>query len=66
MKITLGSEGNTLKSKVAKRFGHAQHYVIYDTETETLEVIENIDDNHTHSVLYELLDKGMRDTFSTS
>jgi predicted Fe-Mo cluster-binding NifX family protein len=58
MKITFGADGNTLDSKVSKRFGHAEYYVIYDADTQKIKAIKNIDDNHTHSVLYELLDKG--------
>jgi predicted Fe-Mo cluster-binding NifX family protein len=60
MKIAFGADGNTLESKVARRFGHAEYYVVYDTETDTQEAIENTEDNHSHSVLYKLLVKGTK------
>ena len=30
MKILLASDGKTLESSIAKRFGHANYYLIYD------------------------------------
>ncbi|MCF8242153.1 MAG: dinitrogenase iron-molybdenum cofactor biosynthesis protein [Melioribacteraceae bacterium] len=64
MKIVIGSDGNTLESKVSKRFGHANYYLIYDTVCNELEIRKNDDDNHTHKILYELLDYGT-DVFIT-
>ena len=58
MKITFGSDGNNLESKISKRFGHAKYYLVYDTESENYEVVENVEENHTHGVLYDLIEKG--------
>ena len=59
MLIAAGSDGNSLKNKMAKRFGHAGYYIIYDTESQKFEAIKNSIDDHTHSILYELLEKGV-------
>lgn len=58
MLIAIGSDGNEITSNVAKRFGHAAYYLIYNSELKTVEAIENIDHDHSHSVLYDFLAKG--------
>jgi predicted Fe-Mo cluster-binding NifX family protein len=41
MKIAITSTGNTLDSKLDQRFGRCSCFVIYDTETKSLEYIPN-------------------------
>ena len=58
MLITVAADENSLESNVAKRFGHANFYLTYNTETGNHEAIINADHDHSHSMLYNLLDKG--------
>lgn len=37
-KIIIGSDRDNLESPIAKRFGHANYYLMYNTETKNLEV----------------------------
>lgn len=41
MKVAITSTGNSLKSKIDKRFGLCSFFVIYDTETKSVEFIPN-------------------------
>jgi len=41
MKIAISSKGNNLDAVLDSRFGRAQFFVLYDTETRTEEVHEN-------------------------
>jgi len=41
MKVAITSTGNTLESKLDKRFGRCSYFVIYDLETKGLEFIPN-------------------------
>jgi len=41
MKICITSTGEDLKSKIDPRFGRAEFFIIYDTETKENEVIKN-------------------------
>ncbi|MFO7761071.1 MAG: NifB/NifX family molybdenum-iron cluster-binding protein [Thermodesulfobacteriota bacterium] len=41
MKIAITSNGKTLDSELDPRFGRAQYFLIVDTETMALEVVEN-------------------------
>lgn len=59
MLIAIGADENKLESKVAKRFGHAAYYIIYNADDKSFEVMKNNDDDHTHAELSELLDKGV-------
>ncbi len=60
MKILFASDGNVPESKIAKRFGHATYYLIYDTENKTFEAIENPGHGEKHEILYELAKKGVK------
>lgn len=61
MKICLGIDGNNLESEMAKRFGHAAYYLIYDTENKTSEVLINkVDQDDNHDILYNIFDKGVK------
>lgn len=59
MLLLLGSDGNDLTSPVAKRFGHAAYYLVYDTDTHTLEAFENVDEGHNHDNLRQFLEQGV-------
>jgi len=59
MLILIGSDGNNFESTIAKRFGHANYYLLYNTETKYLEVFENIEEGHNHDNLQYFLDKGV-------
>jgi len=41
MKVAISSRGNTLQSDVDSRFARCPYYIIYDTESESFEAIEN-------------------------
>ena len=41
MKVAITSSGNTLKSKLHRRFGRCSYFAIYDTETEQVDFIQN-------------------------
>ncbi len=41
MKLCITAEGDNLDSRVDPRFGRAQYFLIVDTETEKVEVIQN-------------------------
>jgi len=57
MLILLGSDGNNLESSIAKRFGHANYYIMFNTETETFVAFENRDEGHNHDNLKDFLNK---------
>ena len=59
MLICIGADGNNLKSNVAKRFGHANYLIVFNTETKTFESILNNNEGHNHDNLQEYLDKGV-------
>jgi predicted Fe-Mo cluster-binding NifX family protein len=60
MLIVLGSDGNSLESPIAKRFGHANYYLLYNNESKNLEAFENIDEGHNHNNFQNFLDKGVK------
>jgi predicted Fe-Mo cluster-binding NifX family protein len=41
MKIAITSKGNSLDSKLDQRFGRCAFFVIYDTETDGMEILPN-------------------------
>ncbi|MDP3435756.1 MAG: NifB/NifX family molybdenum-iron cluster-binding protein [Bacteroidales bacterium] len=41
MKVAITSTGNSPDSKLDSRFGRCSHFVIYDTETKSLEFVPN-------------------------
>jgi predicted Fe-Mo cluster-binding NifX family protein len=59
MFIMIGSDGIDLESSVAKRFGHASYYILYNTVTKNFTVEENSQEEHNHDNLYYYLDKGV-------
>ncbi len=59
MLVLIGSDGNKLDSPIAKRFGHANYFILYNTETKSFDAFENIDEGHNHENLIEFLNKGV-------
>lgn len=59
MLILIGSEGKDLNSKVSMRFGHSSYFLIYDTETRSLETYENAGHSEKHEELRKLIEKGV-------
>jgi len=60
MLILISSDGNNLQSTIAKRFGHANYYIVFDTETKTYRAFANNNEGHNHDNLVEYLDKGVK------
>jgi predicted Fe-Mo cluster-binding NifX family protein len=59
MLIIIGSDGNNLESSIAKRFGHAEYFIQYNTETKSFEAFVNNEEGHNHDNLQEFLDNGI-------
>lgn len=57
MKVLISSEGQTLESKLSKRFGHTPYFIVYDTETKEYKAYENNDDEHNHQNLPYFVDE---------
>lgn len=60
MLILTGSDGNNPDSAVAKRFGHANYLILFNTETKNFESFVNNNVGHNHQNLQEYLDKGVK------
>ena len=58
MKIFIGTDLPELTGKISKRFGHAVYYLLYNTENQEFDVINNPEDDEEHQILVEALDKG--------
>jgi len=59
MKILLATDGKTLESKIAKRFGHANYYLIFNNESKELEARINHGHDDDHSSLADLANEGV-------
>ena len=59
MLILLGSDGNNLESPIAKRFGHANFLILYNTETKSFEAFDNKDEGHNLKNLQQFIDKSV-------
>jgi len=59
MLVLIGSDGNSLESAIAKRFGHANYFILFNTEKKSFEAIENIAEEHNHDNLQTFLDNGV-------
>ncbi|MBN1302148.1 MAG: NifB/NifX family molybdenum-iron cluster-binding protein [Melioribacteraceae bacterium] len=59
MLILIGSDGRNLEDKVAKRFGHSEFFILYNTETKTFGAHENIDEDHSHSNINDFIEDGV-------
>lgn len=59
MLIIVGADGNKLESPIAKRFGHAEFLIEYNTDTKSFEAFVNNEEGHNHDNLQTFLDKGV-------
>jgi len=59
MLILIGSDGKDSSSKVSMRFGHSNYFLIYNTETNSVEVYENSGHYEKHENLKSLIEKGV-------
>jgi predicted Fe-Mo cluster-binding NifX family protein len=59
MLLLIGADGNNLESSIAKRFGHAGYYLMYNTKAKNIEAFENTDEGHNHNNFQDFLDKGV-------
>ena len=59
MKIVIAADGPTLASAVAKRFVHAPYYLLVDSATRQLVVIDNDgQDDDTHAIIPAMVEQG--------
>ena len=66
MKILLAAEAENLESKIAKRFGEAPYYLIYNSETKKTEARVNPGHDDNHSALIDLVKEGILPVFERS
>jgi len=59
MLLLIGSDGNSPESPVAKRFGHANYFITYNTDAKTFEALENIEEEHDHKNLEGFINQGV-------
>ncbi|MCD6180723.1 MAG: NifB/NifX family molybdenum-iron cluster-binding protein [Bacteroidales bacterium] len=59
MKILLATDGDNLESKIAKRFGEAPYYLIYNSDTKETEARVNPGHDDNHSGLKDLVNEGV-------
>jgi len=59
MLLLIASVSNNMESYIAKRFGHANYYILYDTETKDINALVNNREEHNHANLKIFLDKGV-------
>ena len=59
MKILLSTDRDNLESNIAKRFGHANYYLIYCTDSKSFDVKINEGHDDEHSSLIKLARNGI-------
>jgi len=59
MKILFTTDGETIESKIAKRFGEAKFYLVYNTETKEIDAQINDGHDDNHSSLIKLAKDGV-------
>jgi predicted Fe-Mo cluster-binding NifX family protein len=60
MLVLFGANSKDLTQPLAKRFGHAEQFVVFNTDDRSHKFFENIDEGHTHSNLLDFIDIGVR------
>ncbi len=60
MNILLATDGKDLNSKIAKRFGEAPYYLIYNVKTKDFEARINPGHDDGHTALIDLLNEGIK------
>ena len=60
MKVLIAANSSTLDSPVAKRFGHAPYYLVVNTVTMQVQVIDNGEhDDETHAIIPHMVGQGV-------
>ncbi len=59
MKIMFATDDKTMNSHIAKRFGHAVYYLIFETVGNSLDARVNNGHNNDHSSLVDLMNEGV-------
>jgi predicted Fe-Mo cluster-binding NifX family protein len=59
MKILIATEGKTLDSRVSKRFGKAEWYLIVDSDTKEVALFPNLTIEHHHDIIPRAVDRGV-------
>lgn len=59
MKLLIGSDEKKLDSKIAKRFGDAAFYLVYDTTDKSYNASKNTQEDEDHSNLAQYIEKGV-------
>lgn len=59
MKIFIGADSPELTSKIAKRFGHANFYLIFNQQAKDIEVISNSEHDEKHQILIDAVNNGV-------
>ena len=49
-----------MQSHVTKRFGHANYFILFDTETKRADAYENTEEGHIHENFQQFLEKGVQ------
>ncbi len=60
MLILIASDDKNLNSKIAKRFGHANYYILFDSEKKSFKSIKNIEEGHNHDTFEEFINNGVK------
>jgi predicted Fe-Mo cluster-binding NifX family protein len=60
MRILIGTNNESLTSKIAKRFGHAEYYLIYDNKNKDIEIISNPEHDEKHQVLLDAINNNIK------
>ena len=60
MQILLGTDGENLTYKIAKRFGHAEYYLICNEKNKVIEIIHNPEHDEKHQVLIDAINNGVQ------
>ena len=60
MKVLIATQGTTLDSPMAKRFGHAPYYLKVDSDTMQVQVIDNAEHpDETHATIPQMVKRGV-------
>jgi len=62
MIIFIGTDGKELSSRIAKRFGPAEYYLIYNSESKGYDIASNSEHDKKHTTLIDAINNGI-DTF---
>jgi len=59
MKIFIGADSPELTGKLAKRFGHANYYLVFNSKTKAFKVILNSEHDEKHQILIDAVKNGV-------